>query len=395
MDYYNELIQRIGHTERYKTILGAAVASVTTIYLLRKVIRSMSDNKSGEFRDIPVPEGEYFYLGHMPLLGKRPGEVITKWHHQYGPIFRIKMGVQNWLFLGDPQIAHEILVSKGSITAGRPEHTFLGKIHGQGGRGIVMADYGPKWKEARNVILHILSPRSVESLTSTIESEAEKGINHMVECVESDGAIDPLTFCRFISMNLMFAVAFNIPGAKSVNDPTFKEMVHYVDSNSHFSDFSHDISVMFPIMKFPESLFGKERKMQRYVDNELYPFIKGIIKTARESDGDSLVKKIDSIKDEYGLDEMGITILLSEILNAGSDTVAISTSWAIAILVNYPNVQDKIYQEVTAFIQKHGREPTFAEREELPYFIAFEKECIRFRPPGDLGLPHKVSKDCK
>lgn len=153
MDYYSEIIQRIGHTERYKTILGAAVASVTTVYLLRRAIRSMSDNKSDEFKGIPVPKGEYFYLGinnkqkpsnslliilhligHMPLLGKRPGEVITKWHHQYGPIFRIKMGVQNWLFLGDPQIAHEILVSKGSITAGRPEHTFLGKIHGQGRR---------------------------------------------------------------------------------------------------------------------------------------------------------------------------------------------------------------------------------------------------------------------
>ncbi|CEI92637.1 hypothetical protein RMCBS344292_06891 [Rhizopus microsporus] len=134
MDYYHELIQKIGHPERYKTILGAAVASVTTLYLLKRVISGMSKKKSDEFKGIPVPKGEYFYLGHAPLLGKRPGEVITKWHQEYGPIIRIKMGVQNWLLLGDPQVAHEILVSKGLVTSGRPEHTFLGKIHGKGGR---------------------------------------------------------------------------------------------------------------------------------------------------------------------------------------------------------------------------------------------------------------------
>lgn len=70
----------------------------------------------------------------MPLLGQIPGEIFTKWHHEYGPIFRIKMGVQNWLILGNAQIAHDILVSKGSVTVGRPEQTFLTKVHGKGGR---------------------------------------------------------------------------------------------------------------------------------------------------------------------------------------------------------------------------------------------------------------------
>lgn len=63
MDYYHELIQKIGHPERYKTILGAAVASVTTLYLLKRVISGMSKKKSDEFKGIPVPKGEYFYLG--------------------------------------------------------------------------------------------------------------------------------------------------------------------------------------------------------------------------------------------------------------------------------------------------------------------------------------------
>ncbi|RCH92867.1 hypothetical protein CU097_003492 [Rhizopus azygosporus] len=331
--------------------------------------------------------------GHMPLLGQIPGEIFTKWHHEYGPIFRIKMGVQNWLILGNAQIAHDILVSKGSVTVGRPEQTFLTKVHGKGGRGILMIDYGKRWKNIRNVVLHILSPKSVDSLSSTIERESEKGARHVMEVAELNGTIDPLEFGRFISTNLMLAIAFNIPSAKDVDDPTFKEIVKFVKTNSSYADFTNDISEMVPILKLPEILLRRDRKMQRHVDNELCPFMRQIIKDARESSGDSLVKKIDSIKEEYDIDETGVIFLMSEILHAESDSVGITTAWSISLLCSYPDVQEKVYKEVNAFIKRHGRDSTFADRKELPYFIAFEKECIRFRAAVDIGLPHKVFRD--
>lgn len=179
-------------------------------------------------------------------------------------------------------------------------------------RGVVMVDYGEQWKDARNALLHILSPKSVDSLSSIIEREAEKGVKYIVELAKSHGAIDPLDFSRFIAMNLMFSVAFNIPGTESFDDPTFKEMLHFVERNAHFIDLSNDASVMFPIMKLPEALFGKEKKMKRYVDDEYFPFMRRIIKRARESDGNSLVKKVDSIKNEHRIDEIGVTVLMSK-----------------------------------------------------------------------------------
>lgn len=84
-----------------------------------------------------------------------------------------------------------------------------------------------------------------------------------------------------------------------------------------------------------------------------------------------------------------------EILVVGTDTTAVATAWAIAILCLYPEVQKRICEEVDTFIKKHGRQPMFSDREELPYLIAFEKESIRFRPPLDIGSPHTVLKDGK
>lgn len=174
-----------------------------------------------------------------------------------------------------------------------------------------MIDYGKHWKNIRSAILHILSPKSVDCLSSTIERESERGVWHVMELAESNGTINPLEFGRFISMNLMLAIAFNIPSAKDVDDPTFKETVKFVKTNSTYANFTNDISEMFPILKTPEILFRRNRKVQRYVDNKLFSFMRQIIKNARESSGDSLVKEIDSVKEEYDIDETGIIVLMS------------------------------------------------------------------------------------
>lgn len=99
---------------------------------------------------------------------------------------------------------------------------------------------------------------------------------------------------------------------KDVDDPTLKEIVKFVKANSSYADFTNDISEMFPILKILEILFRRDRKTQRYIDNELFPFMRQIIKYARESGGDSLVKKINSVKEEYDIDETGVIVLMGK-----------------------------------------------------------------------------------
>lgn len=44
------------------------------------------------------------------------------------------MGVQNWVFIGDANMAHDIFVTHGAATSGRPFFTFGSGIVGEGGR---------------------------------------------------------------------------------------------------------------------------------------------------------------------------------------------------------------------------------------------------------------------
>ena len=67
--------------------------------------------------------------------------------------------------------------------------------------------------------------------------------------------------------------------------------------------------------------------------------------------------------------------------------------WAFALLCTRLDIQKKIQQELDAFVSKHKRLPTFSEREAVPYLIAVQKECLRFRPATPCGAPHLVQED--
>ena len=65
------------------------------------------------------------------------------------------------------------------------------------------------------------------------------------------------------------------------------------------------------------------------------------------------------------------------------------------ILCHYPEVQKTIRDELDQFIRTNGRLPSFDERENFPYSISVQKECMRFRPVTFFGIPHEATKEFK
>ncbi|RCI06100.1 hypothetical protein CU098_013289 [Rhizopus stolonifer] len=398
--YYSTFLQRFNRFEKSDkvvSILGTVAATGLATYCIKKAIKrhhakQLASAKS-VFGEIPTPEGAYYYLGHIPLLGKVPAFKITEWHQKLGPILRIKMGVQEWVFISEPNTAHEFFVAQGAHTSGRPYMTWGNGILGEGERGVVFVDYGKQWKNARTAILDVLSPKSVDGFHELLQGEAEHLVNTLIEQTERFGKVDPITFVRCSSVNIILAAAFGISGVKSADDPLYKQIIYIMETGLEFANVVNDPGSFFPILSFLDIFFRRERVMRKYRDTTVFPLLVKLVQAARESKNNSLVKKLDLIKEEFGLDEQNILVLMSELLVAGSDTVAASTLWTFSILCNHPQVQKKLQDEVDTFINRHGRIPTFADRLELPYFIAFQKECLRFRPPALFNIPRKASKD--
>ena len=79
---------------------------------------------------------------------------------------------------------------------------------------------------------------------------------------------------------------------------------------------------------------------------------------------------------------------------AGTDTTAITMTWGFLQISTKPDVQKKIQQEIDIFVSKNGRTPHFWERNEVPYLIAVQRECIRSRPTTDFAVTHTAVEDC-
>jgi hypothetical protein len=66
-------------------------------------------------------------------MGDLPGKKIAEWHAEYGPIIRVKMGVQSWICIGDPHLAHELFVANYGIeSSGRCYGTYSSKYYSMG-----------------------------------------------------------------------------------------------------------------------------------------------------------------------------------------------------------------------------------------------------------------------
>lgn len=84
----------------------------------------------------------------------------------------------------------------------------------------------------------------------------------------------------------------------------------------------------------------------------------------------------------------------ADIILAGTDTTAVTVTWALAILVKYPEIQARMQAEIDHFrANNEGRMPTFQDRNEFPYMISVQKECMRYRATTPFGVPHVTTKD--
>lgn len=140
MEKVNEIISIFSH--RFKRhdndmtkFITITAASTFVMYCSYRMISSKHKKKQNSgLKDIPSPNGEYPYFGHMLSLGKSPGKQIQKWHKEVGHIFQLHMGIQTWVMVDDPLLAHKIFVMNGAQTSHRPDSNFALNYYSMGGR---------------------------------------------------------------------------------------------------------------------------------------------------------------------------------------------------------------------------------------------------------------------
>ncbi|KAI9028246.1 cytochrome P450 [Phycomyces nitens] len=347
-------------------------------------------NRKG-YMKIPTPQDRYPYFGHMLSMGKKPFLQLEKWHQELGPVVHIQMGIQPWVLISDPYIAHELFVKNEVKSSDRMRHAFTYDAYSKRGKGIVFIPPDQEWKKCRTVAESILSVESIGRFANIIEAVADNTINHLREVTEKDGSVSPVKYIQKAIFRIMISLLFGkTPG--SIEDSLLDRIISMAENELRLAGPSGDIGSFLRYSSWTNILTRRSKEIKSVVDSRdsLY---RELISEAVAGEANSLAKNAHLLKEKYNLDEMDLIIMMSELIGAGGDTTAASASWLFAILARYPDIQERMCKEIDEFVAKNGHLPEFSDRKEVPYIIAVLRENLRYRSVTCLGLPHLAAED--
>ncbi|KAG9300660.1 hypothetical protein G9A89_023458 [Geosiphon pyriformis] len=132
-------------------------------------------------------------------------------------------------------------------------------------------------------------------------------------------------------------------------------------------------------LSFPP--YRKELSNIIQLRDELETLMRGLLKRVE----DDLEKKPCVSQDflqklnEGSIDELSVITLCNVFMLAGTETVAITIYWLIAILANHPEFQQKAHKELDKVVGRK-RLPNISDFNSLPYIQSLIKETLRWIP---------------
>ncbi|KAJ8277546.1 hypothetical protein GJAV_G00076460 [Gymnothorax javanicus] len=109
---------------------------------------------------------------------------------------------------------------------------------------------------------------------------------------------------------------------------------------------------------------------------------------------DAYLGEIETKKDdiEAGFSTETLTICVLDMLEAGTEGVSTTLRWGFVFMMKNPDIQKKVQDEINSVIGQ-SRQPTLADRANMPYTEAVIHEIQRMGDVLPLGFPRMTSKD--
>ncbi|XP_057843597.2 flavonoid 3',5'-hydroxylase [Cryptomeria japonica] len=161
---------------------------------------------------------------------------------------------------------------------------------------------------------------------------------------------------------------------------------------------SFDIGYYLPFLKWID-LHGIVFAMKNlHKKREL--FMKKLLHDHREKRGlrapdliDVLISATDNLEIQSDNNDDVVKATALSMINAGTETSAVTIEWALSALMNHPDILWKAHQELDTHV---GQDRLMDESDipNLKYLQAIVKETLRLYPAGPLLLPHESTKAC-
>ncbi|KAA8521912.1 hypothetical protein F0562_012774 [Nyssa sinensis] len=348
----------------------------------------------------PLPPGPYGLpiVGYLPFLGTNLHQSFAQIAHQYGPIFKLRLGSKLCVVLSSPSLAKEIRDQDMNFANRDPP--IAARAVTYGGLDIAWSPYGSYWRTMRKIFVReMLSNSNLEASYSFRRNEAQQTIRDVSAKIGKQVDIGEITFLTELNVIMSMLWGSNLEGEKSTAvGAEFREVVSKITEligKPNISDF-------FPVLSRFD-IQGVEKQMKRvlqWVEQILDPIIDERMKmdTNKEENRFQNDGKKDFLQillelkvqedNATPITSTQIKALLMDIVVGGTDTTATMVEWVMAEIMYNPEVMKKAQEELAEVVGMNN----IVEESHLPklqYLDAVVKET--FRGILRFGMIHLIS----
>nr|POE57999.1 cytochrome p450 82a3 [Quercus suber] len=342
----------------FATIAGLLAIIIFSYHLLKR-------SSVGLAKTAPIPAGAWPVIGHLPLLGatQTPHITLGAMADKYGPLFTIKLGLHPALVLSCWEMAKECFTTNDLAVSSRPKLVAIKHLcYNYAMFGF--APHGPYWRELRKITtLELLSNHRLKMLSHIRVSEVENDIKDLyklwIKKKNRSGLILVELKQWFGDMNLNVILRM-IAGKRYFRTSDGVNEEEAQRCQKALRDFFHllglfVVSDAIPFLGWLD-LGGHEKAMKKTAKE-----LDGILgewleehkqkRASSENKGeedfmDIMHSVLDGAELEgYEADTINKATCLSMIA-AGSDTITVTLTWTIALLLNNRLVLKKAQDEL-------------------------------------------------
>ncbi|KAH7050031.1 putative O-methylsterigmatocystin oxidoreductase [Macrophomina phaseolina] len=343
-------------------------------------------------RAVPGPGGKLPIIGHAHLLKPEGSQrQFMRWAQEYGEVFSLQLGWDNWIFLNSPAAVKEIMDRQSASTSGRQPMPVGADIISGGMRFLLMT-YSPRWRRLRSIVHKLLTPKASDTFKPSQEFEGKQLLFDIMKKPE-----DTYNHCRRYTTSVVMTSTYGRRIPKFDCEDTreiYGLMKDFQDNMPPTNAFLPDL--IPPLAKLPIWMQWWRKPalaMQRRQTAIWTKYWNSLLKQIEEKKAPECFVKhlIETDYQKQDIGELQAAWVAGSMIEAGSETTSATVNTCIKYLAAHPEVQERANAELTAVVGD-SRSPTFEDEAALKYIRAITKEVLRIRPITNIGTPHYTTE---
>ncbi|KAM9955619.1 hypothetical protein ACTFIW_009117 [Dictyostelium discoideum] len=354
------------------------------VYILHNSYKKYKKLDKNELKGpTPIP-----VLGNLHQLSSLPHRDLSKMTKDYGDIFRIWFADLYTVVISDPVLIRKIYVENHESFRDRPKIPSM--KYGTYYHGTA-ASMGEDWVRNRGIVSSAMRKSNIKHIYEVINNQVDVLMSTMKKYEKRSEPFEPRYYMTKYTMAAMFKYIFNEDIGEDEDIHTGEIQKIMGPMNQVMEDFG--TGSLFDVLEISQSFYLKWLELTE----KNFPLLLKFFNVRYQQHLETIKPEsprdlLDILINEYGTnthdDYLNIASTVLDFFFAGTDTSSTTLEYLFLMMANYPEIQDKVHQEVKSYLKQIGKDKVeLNDRQSLPYVVAVIKETLRFKPVTPFGVP--------